>query len=154
MKNNLWYQKVIRHLQIKFQSQPFLKGPPFLVEQVAGEGRILWILVTLDQKTLLFQSKWSKMFLVEKRPTLCHDEVHTGFFTSGKEHLQIFRIINNSLHRCQGQDWTCGSAPSQQALCNSDCTAHLDPGWGGLPRKLYPATGFSVIQPLEIYRLY
>ena len=32
-----------------------------------------------------------------------------------KEHLQIFRIINNSLHRCQRQDWTRGSRPQPVA---------------------------------------
>lgn len=45
-------------------------------------------------------------------------------------------------------------SPSQQALCNSDSTAHLDPGWGGLPRSRTPTTGLSVISALEISELY
>lgn len=40
-------------------------------------------------------------------------------------------------------------SPSQQALCNSDCTAHLDPGWGGLPRSCTLQQDFQSFQPLK-----
>lgn len=79
-----------------------------------------------------------------------------------KESLQIFRIINNSLHRCQGQNWKLGSCPQPGSPNTVTQTAslpweppHLWP-WGGggwQQRILGPATGLSVLshwKPTEL----
>lgn len=42
-----------------------------------------------------------------------------------KECLQIFRIINNSLHRCQGQNWKLGSCPQPGSMNTVTQTASL-----------------------------
>lgn len=46
-------RKLLGIYKLNFNPSPSYRSP-FLVEQVAGEGRILWILVNLDQKNTSF----------------------------------------------------------------------------------------------------
>lgn len=39
--------------------------------------------------------------------------------------------------------------PSQQALCNSDSTAHLNTSWGGLPRSCTLQQDFQSFLPFK-----
>lgn len=53
-----------------------------------------------------------QMFYAEKRPTLLYREpAHAASSQVERERRQIFRLINNSPHRCQGHDWQLGSCP-------------------------------------------
>lgn len=72
-----------------------------------------------------------------------------------KEHLQIFRIINNSLHRCQkGRTGHAGLAqPAEYSVTQTAPLTSILVGVG-FPEAVCPATGFSVISALEISELY
>lgn len=133
MKNNLWYHKDIKHLKVKFQ---FLKVH-FLVKQVLEKGRLYEFYLTL---TKIFLSKWSKMFYVEKRLTFyVVNRCTLVSLQVEKECLQIFRIINNSLHRCQRQNWKLGSCPQPAGKDTVTQTASLP--WQ--PTQPWPGGGIT-----------
>lgn len=102
------------------------------------------------------------MFYVEKRPTFLYRCTLVSLQVK-KECLQIFRIINNSLHRCQGQNWKLGSCLSQAVgtlyHCSPDSYLNLaGKGWRGLEdnqRNFGPATGiFSPFTVKTHFTLY
>lgn len=67
-----------------------------------------------------------------------------------KERLQIFRIINNSLPRCQGQSWQPGSCPQAASEDAGTPTPPTQAGVGAPQASAQrPRDSISSLQPLK-----